>query len=832
MIIIFYLLYFVKSNNRKILNYNIIPFRYSLFFDIKSEGFEGFTEINIHIKQSQDFIDLNVQELDIENVTLDDEQNEYKLTYSNISEDVLRVNIGKSLEKNQNYILKFKYKGKYSKQMDGIYKSDYNNTPIYSTHFEATSARKAFPSFDQPDLKAKFILKVKAPEDFIVLSNSSVKEKIGTTYTFNTTKPMSTYLVAFVVGKLDFIQTTSNNNIPIKIYADKEDLFTANFALKVAKEALDFFERYFEIKYPFPKLDLVAIPSFAMGAMENWGLVTFRKSSLLYNNKTDSTGSKLLVADTVSHEIAHMWFGNLVTMKWWNDLWLNEGFATWAATMAIHNLPKNLIDFDVWTNFINQDFEYGMEYDALQVSHPIAVEVNNPNEINQIFDQISYNKGASIIRMLEKYTKHENFRKGIQRYMNAFSYSNATSTDLFKFQDNPNIVINMVNSWINQEGFPLITVKETSDSLELTQSRFLTGNKNDDKKIWIIPLTIQFYGDEPQDYFFNEKTIKVPKKNEIYKINLSNSGVYRVLYSKETFEKILTNLDDVKEKLNIINDLFALGLGGYIDIRWVLKTVMEKINIRNYEILKSILYNLENLCKFYYNDFENLHILKNIIRFFIDKDIDSLELKEEGKTITERLKNGLILHFGVFIEDENTLSKLKKYYENYVKYGGGICPDYTYSMFSSVVDEKFSEIFNIAKTSKITNIKIMALKALGSVKNIDNLNILMNAFNEFERQNLNYFFAGLSSNLVHRKKVVMFFIDNYYKIKEYTNNDSIFNTSMCHILGQISDPELNKIINSFLKKLKNDGGDRTIKRIQEYNKIAYDFRIKVKKIVY
>ncbi|EQB61941.1 glutamyl aminopeptidase [Vairimorpha apis BRL 01] len=132
--------------------------------------------------------------------------------------------------------------------MDGIYKSDYNNTPIYSTHFEATSARKASPSFDQPDLKAKFILKVKAPEDFIVLSNSSVKEKIGTTYTFNTTKPMSTYLVAFVVGKLDFIQTTSNNNIPIKIYADKEDLFTANFALKVAKEALDFFERYFEIK--------------------------------------------------------------------------------------------------------------------------------------------------------------------------------------------------------------------------------------------------------------------------------------------------------------------------------------------------------------------------------------------------------------------------------------------------------------------------------------------------------------------------------------------------------------------------------------------------------
>lgn len=832
MVFIFFLLYFIRSDTRKILNYNVVPFYYSLYFNIKLESFEGITEIDIYIKQSQEFIDLNVQNLDIQEVVLNDGQNDYKLYFINISNDVLRVYTKKLLQKNQNYTIKFKYKGKYSKQMDGIYKSDYNGTPIYSTHFEATSARKAFPSFDQPDLKAKFDLKIKAPEDFIVLSNSSLKEKIETTYTFNTTKPMSTYLVAFVVGKLDYIQTTSDNDIPIKIYADKEDLFAAKFALNVAKESLDFFERYFNIKYPFPKLDLVAIPSFAMGAMENWGLVTFRKSSLLYNKKTDSTGSKLLVAETVSHELAHMWFGNLVTMKWWNDLWLNEGFATWAAAMAVHNLPNELIDFDVWTNFINQDFEYGMEYDALQVSHPIAVEVNNPNEINQIFDQISYNKGASIIRMLEKYTKHEKFRLGIQKYMNAFSYSNATSTDLFKFQDNSEIVIDMVNSWINQEGFPLITVKETADSLELTQTRFLTGKKRNDERTWIIPLTIQFYGEEPQDYFFSEKTLKISKNNDLYKLNLSNSGVYRVLYSKETFERIITNLDDDKEKLNIINDLFALGLGGYVDIRWVIKIITEKCKVSNYEILKSILYNLENLCKFYYNDSDNLNIIKNIIKTFIEKDIESLELKEEGKTITERLKNGLILHFGVFIEDKNTFLKLHKYYENYVKFGGGICPDYTYSMFSAVVDEKFDEIFNIAKTSKITNIKIMALKALGNVKNIENLNTFMNAFSEFERQNLNYFFAGLSTNLIHRKKIVMFFINNYDKIKEYTNNDSIFNSSMCHILGQISDSELYKTIDNFLKELKHEGGDRTVKRIQEYNQIAHNFRKQYKKIIF
>lgn len=811
--------------SRKTLSSNISPSHYELEFIIKPDNFEGVTRIKLTSISKTKRIKLNAQNLEIVDAYIVDGDEKYVGSINTMPE-ISEIYFENSLVPYKEYILIIKYRGKYSDQMDGIYKSNYNGKALYSTHFEATSARKAFPCFDQPDMKATFAIRITAPEEHTVLSNTSLKEKNKDTFIFNITKPMSTYLVAFVVGKLDYIQVTTKDNIPIRIYSDKSDIEMGELSLEVAKHTLEFFERYFDIKYPFPKLDLIAIPEFAMGAMENWGLVTFRKTSLLYNKKTDATTAKLVVIETVCHELAHMWFGNLVTMRWWNDLWLNEGFATWAASMAVYNLPKELIDFDVWLNFINEDLEVGMEYDSLHNSHPIAVEVNNPDEINQIFDQISYNKGASLIRMIESFVGHESFKQGIRAYLNYFEYNNAESADLFLFQKNPEIISKLAKSWIEKEGFPLITVIEKEENLEISQSRFLTGTKSEDDKLWIVPITIQFQNNEPEVHLLYKKSMIIPKSDDIYKLNLSNVGLYRTLYSKEVFEKIFDFYEDDKERLNLVNDLFALGFGDYLDMKWVVNLFKNRKTKYSYEILKSIIANLRKLCQIYYDDPDNLAYIKDIINSILVNYIKDFDLEKDGGSISDRLLNGIILSNSLFVENKEIINKLRKYYKSFKSGSLNICPDYTLSMLSSVVDDNLQEVIDLAKTAKLSNIKLMAIRALGTVKKAENLNTVLNKYTELDRQDISVFFLGLSNNLNYKNMIVNHFINNYESIKAFTKNDSILNSSMSHIICGLSNSELVATIKNFLDNLKHEGGNRTIRKILESNQIYVEFRLR------
>ncbi|ELA45804.1 hypothetical protein VCUG_02709, partial [Vavraia culicis subsp. floridensis] len=303
--------------------------------------------------------------------------------------------------------LSITFNGRVTTKMEGFYSSEYGtDQKMYSTHFEPTDARKAFPCFDHPAMKATFDIEITADKDLTILSNMSAKDEVikGTrkTVTFNRMKRTSTYLIAFVVGDLQKITKGR-----VSVYSTY-DVDQGMYALHVADQVLQFFEEYFGIEYPLDKLDMVAVPEFSMGAMENWGLITYRETSLLFNKDKSSMTQRRLIAETVAHEIAHQWFGNLVTPKWWDDLWLNEGFATWAAALgcnAIREKQKNdpnivnpintkelLIDWEPWVSFINDDLDRGMESDMLDSSHPIKVPVYHPSEINQIFDAISYSK--------------------------------------------------------------------------------------------------------------------------------------------------------------------------------------------------------------------------------------------------------------------------------------------------------------------------------------------------------------------------------------------------------------------------------------------------------
>ncbi|KAF2975675.1 hypothetical protein EK904_005134 [Melospiza melodia maxima] len=349
---------------------------------------------------------------------------------------------------------------------------------------KATDARRAFPCWDEPAIKATFDISLVVPKDRVALSNMNVVERRPypddeslVEVKFARSPVMSTYLVAFVVGEYDFVEARSQDGV------------------LVAAKTLPFYKDYFNVPYPLPKIDLIAIADFAAGAMENWGLVTYRETALLIDPKNSCSSSRQWVALVVGHELAHQWFGNLVTMEWWTHLWLNEGFASWIEYLCVdHCFPE----YDIWTQFVSADYTRAQELDALDNSHPIEVSVGHPSEVDEIFDAISYSKGASVIRMLHDYIGDEDFRKGMNLYLTKFQQRNAATEDLWESLEKASgkPIAAVMNTWTKQMGFPLIYVEaeqqEDDKVLKLVQKKFCASGPytGEDFPMWMVPISI------------------------------------------------------------------------------------------------------------------------------------------------------------------------------------------------------------------------------------------------------------------------------------------------------------------------------------------------------
>uniref|UniRef100_A0A671NVQ0 Puromycin-sensitive aminopeptidase n=1 Tax=Sinocyclocheilus anshuiensis TaxID=1608454 RepID=A0A671NVQ0_9TELE len=572
---------------------DVYPVNYGLRLkpDLIDFTFEGKLEAAVEVTQGTNQIVMNCADIDIITASFvpegGEEINATGFNYQNEDEKVTLC-FPSTLQKGSGS-LKIDFVGELNDKMKGFYRSKYM-TPSgeirYAavTQFEATDARRAFPCWDEPAIKATFDITLIVPKDRISLSNMNVVDRKPypedhslVEVTFATTPIMSTYLVAFVIGEYDFVESQSSDGVTVRVYTPVGKAEQGRFALEVATKTLPFYKDYFRVPYPLPKIDLIAIADFAAGAMENWGLVTYRETALLIDPKNSCASSRQWVALVVGHELAHQWFGNLVTMEWWTHLWLNEGFASWIEYLCVdHCFPE----YDIWTQFVSADYTRALDLDALDNSHPIEVDVGHPSEVDEIFDAISYSKGASVIRMLHNYIGDEDFRMGMNAYLLKFQHKNASTEDLWECleQASGKPIAAVMNSWTKQMGFPIIVVDQEqvhgSDRvLKISQKKFCaSGPRNgtyENCPNWMVPISIctsedpsctkmKVLLDQP------ETTVNITNvaPDHWIKINPGTVGFYRIQYSSAMLESLLPGIRDLTllpvDRLGLQNDLFSL----------------------------------------------------------------------------------------------------------------------------------------------------------------------------------------------------------------------------------------------------------------------------------
>uniref|UniRef100_A0A2R9BS90 Leucyl-cystinyl aminopeptidase n=1 Tax=Pan paniscus TaxID=9597 RepID=A0A2R9BS90_PANPA len=487
-----------------------------------------------------------------------------------------------------NYTLKIEYSANISSSYYGFYGFSYtdeSNEKKYfaATQFEPLAARSAFPCFDEPAFKATFIIKIIRDEQYTALSNMPKKSSVvlddGLVQDeFSESVKMSTYLVAFIVGEMKNLSRDVNGTL-VSIYAVPEKIGQVHYALETTVKLLEFFQNYFEIQYPLKKLDLVAIPDFEAGAMENWGLLTFREETLLYDSNTSSMADRKLVTKIIAHELAHQWFGNLVTMKWWNDLWLNEGFATFMEYFSLEKIFKELSSYE---DFLDARFKT-MRKDSLNSSHPISSSVQSSEQIEEMFDSLSYFKGSSLLLMLKTYLSEDVFQHAVVLYLHNHSYASIQSDDLWdSFNEVTNQTLDvkrMMKTWTLQKGFPLVTVQKKGKELFIQQERFFLNMKpeiqpSDTSYLWHIPLS---YVTEGRNYSKYQLVSLLDKKSGVInlteevlwvKVNINMNGYYIVHYADDDWEALIHQLKinpyvlSDKDRANLINNIFELaGLG-------------------------------------------------------------------------------------------------------------------------------------------------------------------------------------------------------------------------------------------------------------------------------
>ncbi len=827
---------------------DVNPINYKLIFepDLKKFTFDGTESITADCKKSTGIITMHCAELKIVSCQVKSKGKIIK-SFLKINEKNEELGIKLSEKVKGKVTINLEFQGILNDRLLGFYRSQYiqngKTTYLATTQFEAADARRAFPCWDEPAAKATFEISIIADNKFTAISNMPVKTKKKiknkTVYNFSKTPIVSTYLIYLGVGEFEYL-TSKVGKIQIRVVTTKGNKSKGKFSLDLGKKLLTSYEKYFGIKYPLPKLDLIAVPDFAAGAMENWGAITFRETILLYDPKTSSTRTKQFIAEVISHEIAHQWFGNLVTMKWWNDLWLNESFATFMATKFV---DKFYPEWDLWDQFVEDAMNVAMSLDSLKTTHPIDVKVNSPAEIREIFDAISYDKGGCVLRMLEHYVGEPNFQKGLKKYLSDFRYQNAQGQDLWdaigKASKMP--VSSMVNTWLKQPGFPLIEINQDGNNLKLKQKRYLLeSDKKFSKGLWSIPLSIGLESEISQKLFTTKSmSLKLSKNTLGFVANYGRNGFYRVKYDEGILLDLKMLVDEKRipaiDRWAIQNDLFSLCVSGDEQVRNYLDFSDAYFDEDSYLASVNVAHNLASL---YFRVFDEPFVeeIRGYAVNYFRKILFNLgwEPKKSDKHTDALLRGFVISVLGKMNDDEVTDEALKRY-KKFLKSPSSISPDLVEPILSIAAwngnSKTHAELTKLYKNAKTVEEKLRFLGALCGFKDKKLLikSLDFSQTSQVRSQNMQLPIMRVAANPYGDKVLWSWLKKNWKNInKKVGHGNPLFNRIVASITS-VADDSMEKEIKTFFKNNPTPGTERTQSQTLERIRINSKFLRRMRK---
>lgn len=652
----------------RLINY-YLPEQYELKIELNGPGrrFTGTVTIT-GAKQGGDAIRLHAKDLTIIEATIDGQP------ASTVLEDHDELVVGTPELQAGEHTLKLSFSGDINDHMHGLYpcyfEHDGVKKELFATQFESHHAREVFPCIDEPSAKATFTLELVTAPDQTVLSNmpvASQSESEGKLSTvFDPSPRMSTYLLAFVVGELHKKSMKTKSGVEVNIWATPVQPASAlDFPLDIAVRSIEFFDDYFGVPYPLPKSDHVALPDFSSGAMENWGLITYREVALLADPKTTSISSKQYIARVIAHELSHQWFGNLVTMEWWNDLWLNESFAELMMYLAVDELEPS---WNTWLDFNTDISIAALRRDAIDGVQAVKVDVNHPDEISTLFDgAIVYAKGGRLLRMIQHYIGNDDFRRGLQSYFTKYAYKNTVGDNLWDelSQASGKDIKDIMNTWITQSGYPVVSLSRDGNELKYTQEQFFIGPHQPSDKLWPIPIDSN---DSAAPELMSAQTASHESTGPI-RLNIDDSAHFITHYDDISWnfliEQIASGELDPNGRIQLLNEATLLVRGGIMKSDQLLPLIDAYKNETAEQVWGMVSLALGELRKFVEHDEAAEKKLRRLSHRMAKREYERLgwEAKTDESEEDAKLRS-IAIGLTLYGEDADAITKAKDLYDN------------------------------------------------------------------------------------------------------------------------------------------------------------------------
>jgi puromycin-sensitive aminopeptidase len=789
----------------------VVPESYSLFLNLNSQQltFNGRESIDLEVKQPCSQIILHSVDLKIASARLarNDPASNVAFTgkvLAQRSAETIKISWPRQIEVGK-YQLQLCFSGKINNQLQGLYWADCKKASkvtgrisasrislsrICATQFEPTFARQMFPCFDEPACKAVFTLSVEIDSNLTAISNTPIEKTTAKlhcrrkTVFFLPTIKMSTYLLALFVGPFEGSAPIVVHGVPIRVWTVRGKLDLCAYAQKTAARILPYLEGYFGCPYPERKLDLIALPEFEAGAMENLGAISFREEYLLFAPGKDSFHAEMNIASIIAHEMSHMWFGDLVTMQWWADIWLNEGFATWMSVKVLEDMKPQWRN---WDRFSLERME-AMSSDALVSTHPIHTQARTPMQAFELFDEITYEKGAAVIRMLETYVGEKVFQRGVQTYIQDHKWGNATTIDLWDaIGKKANIPVSLLmNTWVYQAGFPGVSVTpEDGDHLLISQARFLTKRpSNPGKKsnqIWQIPVGLRVLraratDASPDDYLLlSDRSRSVPISSaEEFIVNPGGNGYFRTIYADVLMTRLsgdnLQKLGPV-ERLQLLSDEWACTFAGLASVDKYLALLKSFKGESDPLVIQEVVHQLDRLDELI-NDNSQVP-LAVFVREILGpaKSRFTWRASPDDSDLTKQARNNVIRALGTIGEDSKTIEEARSFFLAYLKDARSIDPNLVEPVITICAYNgdirTYAELKNCWQRADSPEAEKRALLALADFREADLIQktLLLSISQEVKLQDAPYILAGLFSTRAARHEALNFLESHSHDIR-------------------------------------------------------------------